>query len=193
MLGLSFDSTIAFSIGISRIASLEAETTGLTYGSLFLSIKGYSVFESMLFMVIDGIFYYLLGRYFDQVIPKEYGLSQPWYFLFTKQYWKGEMIQKKKKVEIHKDEDKWAWREMFTGRHVGDKYIEEVPAELKELGEQHRCVEIQHLVKVFNTPVGPKIAVDDLNVTMYEGQIFCLLGHNGRVRGHRVRDVLIVV
>ena len=54
MLGLSFDSTIAFSIGISRIASLEAETTGLTYGSLFLSIKGYSVFESMLFMVLDG-------------------------------------------------------------------------------------------------------------------------------------------
>ena len=45
MLGLSVDSTIAFSIGISRIASLEAETTGLTYGSLFISINGYSVFE----------------------------------------------------------------------------------------------------------------------------------------------------
>lgn len=106
MLSLSFDSTIAFSIGISRIASLEAETTGLTYGSLFISIKGYSVFESMLFMVIDGIIYYLLGRYFDQVIPKDYGLSQPWYFLFTKQYWKGEIIQRKKEMEFHRDSDR---------------------------------------------------------------------------------------
>lgn len=67
----------------------------------------------------------------------------------------------------------------MSARHVGRKYIEEEPKELKELAKEHRCVEIQHLVKVFNTPVGPKVAVDDLNVKMYEGQIFCLLGHNG--------------
>ena len=42
MVGLSFDSTLAFSMGIQRIASLEAETTGLQIGSLFMTIEGYS-------------------------------------------------------------------------------------------------------------------------------------------------------
>ena len=37
---------------------------------------------------------------------------------------------------------------------------------------------IQHLVKDYNTK-GQKPAVNDLNLTMYESQITCLLGHNG--------------
>ena len=64
-------------------------------------------------------------------------------------------------------------------RHVGQKYIEEVPKDLQALAKENKSLEIKNLVKVFDTPVGPKIAVNDLNVTMYEGQIFCLLGHNG--------------
>lgn len=51
---------------------------------------------------------------------------------------------------------------------------------MKALGDENKCIDIKNLVKVFDTPVGPKIAVNDLNVTMYEGQIFCLLGHNGK-------------
>ena len=105
MLALSFDSTIAFSIGIQRIASLEAETTGVQFGSLFMSIQGYSVMDSVLFMLVDSVIYYFLGRYFDQVIPKEFGLTQPWNFLFTKEYWKGEMVQDHhQKIERSPDE-----------------------------------------------------------------------------------------
>lgn len=105
--GLSFDTTIAFSLGIERIASLEAETTGLNWGSLFMSIEGYSVLESVIAMLIDGIVYYFLGRYFDQVIPKSYGLTQPWYFLFTKAFWKGEMVQKKVHVERSEEDQRY--------------------------------------------------------------------------------------
>lgn len=64
-------------------------------------------------------------------------------------------------------------------RRLDTRYIEEVPGDLKKLGDEDRSVEIKGLYKVFDTPVGPKVAVHDLNVTMYEGQIFCLLGHNG--------------
>ena len=68
---------------------------------------------------------------------------------------------------------------MMMTRHVDKRFIEEVPRELQKLEEEKRCVSIDGLYKVFNTPVGPKVAVNDLQVTMYEGQIFCLLGHNG--------------
>ena len=105
MLGLSLDATIAFSIGIQRIANLEAETTGVQFGSLFMSIQGYSVMDSIIFMLVDSVIYYFLGRYFDQVIPKEFGLTQPWNFLFTKEYWKGEMVQDRhQKIEKSPDE-----------------------------------------------------------------------------------------
>ena len=35
------------------------------------------------------------------------------------------------------------------------------------------------LYKQFDTPDGVKVAVNKLGMTMYEGEIFCLLGHNG--------------
>lgn len=42
-----------------------------------------------------------------------------------------------------------------------------------------RCVTIRGLRKEFDTPDGIKKAVDGVDLTMYEGQIFALLGHNG--------------
>ncbi len=42
-----------------------------------------------------------------------------------------------------------------------------------------RCMEVKGLKKEFDTPDGVKRAVDGLNLAMFEGQITCLLGHNG--------------
>jgi hypothetical protein len=35
------------------------------------------------------VLYVILALYFDKVIPSEYGRTLPWYFPFTKQFWKG--------------------------------------------------------------------------------------------------------
>jgi ATP-binding cassette subfamily A (ABC1) protein 3 len=40
------------------------------------------------------------------------------------------------------------------------------------------CVKVNMLSKVFETPDGPKVAVNKLDVMMYQGEIFVLLGHN---------------
>ena len=72
-----------------------------------MNIEGYSIIESIVFMIFDSILYYLLGRYFDQVIPKEYGLTQPWYFLFTKAYWRGEMVQTKHTPIDHSKDERY--------------------------------------------------------------------------------------
>ena len=44
------------------------------------------------------------------------------------------------------------------------------------LGSENRCVQVRGLRKSFQTPDGEKVAVNNLDLTMYEGQIFCLLG-----------------
>lgn len=58
--------------------------------------------------------------------------------------------------------------------------VEEEPGdELQQLGAESKCVHIAGLVKRFDTANGVKTAVDGLDLTMYEGQITALLGHNG--------------
>ena len=42
--------------------------------------------------------------------------------------------------------------------------------------DQNECIKLDGLGKVY--PSG-KRAVNNLNLTMYKDQIFCLLGHNG--------------
>jgi ABC-type glutathione transport system ATPase component len=59
------------------------------------------------------------------------------------------------------------------------KDIEPVSATLAQQIKDGKCVIIRNLCKSFNTNTGIKHAVDDLNLTMYSGQITALLGHNG--------------
>jgi ATP-binding cassette subfamily A (ABC1) protein 3 len=54
--------------------------------------------------------------------------------------------------------------------------VEEVDQNLKELEKNKQCVAIRKLNKTY--PNGKK-AVNDLSLTMYNSQIFALLGHNG--------------
>jgi ATP-binding cassette subfamily A (ABC1) protein 3 len=58
-------------------------------------------------------------------------------------------------------------------------FFEEADASAKAKEAAGRCVKLSALRKEFDTPDGVKVAVDSVDMTMYEGQIFVLLGHNG--------------
>jgi len=62
---------------------------------------------------------------------------------------------------------------------VDASFFEEPDNNLRAKEREGRCVSVQKLRKEFDTPDGTKVAVDDVDLTMYEGQIFVLLGHNG--------------
>lgn len=53
--------------------------------------------------------------------------------------------------------------------------FEPVPETLRKQEVTRECLKIKGLRKEFGT----KVAVDNSNITMYNGQIFALLGHNG--------------
>ena len=55
------------------------------------------------------------------------------------------------------------------------KNFENVTDNLKRQERTNDCLKIRGLVKTFGT----KRAVDNTNLTFYNGQIFALLGHNG--------------
>ena len=53
--------------------------------------------------------------------------------------------------------------------------FESVPETLRKQEVTRECLKIKGLRKEF----GSKVAVDNSHITMYNGQIFALLGHNG--------------
>ena len=59
------------------------------------------------------------------------------------------------------------------------EYIEEVSAVLKSQINNKTCVNIRNLYKQFETSDGIRVAVDQLSLQMFQGQITALLGHNG--------------
>ena len=67
----------------------------------------------------------------------------------------------------------------YLGGTDDASHIEMTPNALQALDAENRCLKLEGLSKVFSTPDGPRTAVNHLNFTMYESQIFVLLGHNG--------------
>jgi len=66
-----------------------------------------------------------------------------------------------------------------VGRSFDASFIEEPDTSMLALKAQNRCVSLQALRKEFPTPDGIKVAVERVDLELYEGQIFVLLGPNG--------------
>ena len=64
---------------------------GMTsFEHLYSNIFSYQLYIGicLLMMIIYSFLYLLLAMYIERVNPGEFGISQPWYFPFTKAYWK---------------------------------------------------------------------------------------------------------
>ena len=64
---------------------------------------------------------------------------------------------------------------MHPEKHKVEEEIESVEGKYKEMEKENDVIRLRHLVKNF----GEVQAVKDLNLTIYQDQIFVLLGHNG--------------
>jgi len=123
-------------------------------------------------LAIDTGLYFLLGWYFNKVFPNEFGVQlKPW-FLCTPRYWCGASGKASKPQQEGK-------QRLLEVTNDSGAILEEVSDDLKAKERTNQCLKVKGLFKRFDTPDGVKVAVNNLNLTMYEGEIFCLLGHNG--------------
>ena len=155
---------VAISIALSMICDLEVAQIGARWSDAgtVSGEYGYSMLSIVGTMVFSTFFWTVLGWYLDQVLPKEFGIVQPCWFIFDPSYW----IPAKFEPIDH----------MAEGSKPGNVPYEDAGSEVKARSKESGVsISIQGLTKKF----GHFTAVDDLNLTMYEGQIFCLLGHNG--------------
>ena len=161
--GSSLHPVTAISFGIQMIGSLEDKGVGITRNTLRTTDNpsGYTMADCFQSLLADIVIWGLFSGYLNRVVKGEYGQALPWNYCFTKQYWFGTA-----------DVDESAVEESDSHDNIPMEPVSDV---LKAQEEEGTCVAIRNLSKQFDT----KTAVDGLNLTMYNGQITALLGHNG--------------
>lgn len=153
----------AFAFGADILGDYEYAQVGLQKSNV--RDGAYSFSTTLGFLFLDTILYLVLGWYFEQVIPRQYGVAKKWYFIITPSFWKNAIRMRKNtstNAVFHANDEE-------PTINIEDGRVEYVSAEPK--------LQISSLVKIYNPKKPP--AINGLNLSMYESEITCLLGHNG--------------
>ena len=158
---LSFFPTSALNFGIKTLVEYEKSKEGLNYSNATEKIDNYRFSNSLLMLLLDFVLFTALSLYFDNILPSQNEVRKPPHYFLLRSYWKGSCQSTSK---------------MPMGIKVeGMSNIEEISESLFAQEGRGECLKIEELSRAF----GEHRAVDNLSLTMYEGQIFALLGHNG--------------
>lgn len=138
-------------------------------------------------LIVDLILYVALGLYLDKVLPRPHGQRQSCCFCLSPVYWgcrrkvrevedeeearRGSLMDKLAAGDASEFDD-----DNFESRHIQKGNYEPVSAETAKLELKNAFFQVKNLHKIYDN--GFK-AVAGLNLRMYAGQIFALLGHNG--------------
>ncbi|XP_052239441.1 ATP-binding cassette sub-family A member 2-like isoform X2 [Dreissena polymorpha] len=177
---VSLFSTTAFGLGGKYFAFYEESGVGVQWSNIHTSpVEGdqYNLLMVHMMMVFDAFLYALLAWYIEAVFPGSYGLPRPWYFPLTRTYWCGgshRVTEGDCCVGLLRPRGFSVMEEDQCGAMARDPDTSKFEPEPTHLP---RGVSIENLTKVYKT--GHKLAVKNLSLNLYEGQITSFLGHNG--------------
>nr|XP_022911475.1 ATP-binding cassette sub-family A member 3-like isoform X1 [Onthophagus taurus] len=153
---LGFNTAMAY--GFQLIIMFEGSGEGLHWTNLFSTVNpedNLSMAHVMAMLLFDATLYMIITLYVEALYPGEYGVPKAWYFPLTVVNWPWQKAEILDRITEERDESEIYERE---------------PTNLKP------GIIIRKLTKVY---ANKKVAVKDLTLTMFEGQITVLLGHNG--------------
>ena len=173
----SLSAPTAFGLGINYLSQQAQRGTGYYYSASINDspIPDLSVGTAAWFLFLDTILMLGLGWYFDKVVPQEFGVPEPYDFIVRRSFWFGQNHEDTKLAYGRTDSNET----QSADRSPPVPHIEPVDHLLRHQEESNDCVRLEGLRKVFAVEGGNKVAVNHLDLTLYTGQITCLLGHNG--------------
>ncbi|CAG8709936.1 14386_t:CDS:2, partial [Cetraspora pellucida] len=165
-------------LGIINTSSVSLITPPYKLSAL---VAGNEVFNALMFMVVEYFFIFIITIYLANVLPSEYGIAKPWYFIFTEPY---NMIRNRGKKDIKKGEN-MDIVELEKGKaEIDSNEIQFEDDDVKE--ERKRVLEnnydpdsplvMKRMRKIY--PNG-KLAVKEVTFAVDRNIIFGLLGPNG--------------
>ena len=155
---------------------------------------GFSLGLMYLMFVIDFLLFLFLGFYLHNVLPHDFGIRRPLYFIFTSEFWCGAKkknndsfeISKQLDVNINPDYKTYKSKESNSNVENENELIEnnlygnspnfQSEEIYKDRTKIDDVLKIRGIVKIFGDG---KKAVDGVNLNFYKDEIFALLGHNG--------------
>ena len=158
-------SPTAFSFGADILSSYEYAGVGVQVYNMNQGL--YSFSDSIKMMFADFILYGVLAWYLDQVVPLDIGTPKHPLFIFQLSYWFP--------VWSHRNDTDFEFSqpvEYDASSALDTSSVQFIP----EQDRSRTQVLISHLRKRY--PDG-KLAVKDVSLCFLEGEITCLLGHNG--------------
>lgn len=177
----SFFPFVVFGKGLSDLA--VATTNEYQKGIRWSNIDNndwWPLRKTYIFLAIDFFIYLAIALYLDNVLYSK----RPWYFLFTASYWRGSPSKKSPKSKNKKKSKKEPKGGYEVEELDDDVEAEEMMVLSGELPAS-KAVILDRLQMTYSTNrylccgnVRFR-AVKDVCVTMDDGQLFCLLGHNG--------------
>ncbi|XP_008193592.2 phospholipid-transporting ATPase ABCA1 isoform X1 [Tribolium castaneum] len=153
-IAMSFFSPMAMFFALVIVFQFEATGEGSQWSNMSEStlVGDLPLGTILLIMVLDTIIYMIITIYLEAVLPSEFGVAKPWYFLFTPNFWCT-------KPQEQREQPTQAKGDQF------EEFTENLPVGIR----------IKNLSKTF----GHNTVVKNLDLEMYEGHITVLLGHNG--------------
>ncbi|XP_025272049.3 phospholipid-transporting ATPase ABCA3-like isoform X9 [Canis lupus dingo] len=155
-------SNIAMALGTKFLVKAEMEKIGIKWSNIISppKMEDFDFIHVLGMFLFDAFLYGLVAWYIEAVFPGEYGIPKPWNFFLLRSHWFGETPERKKET-----------RQFYETNE--SKYFEAEPTNLVA------GIQIKHLYKEFQVQNTTKIALKDLSLNLYMGQITVLLGHNG--------------
>ncbi|ODM95225.1 ATP-binding cassette sub-family A member 3 [Orchesella cincta] len=148
-------------LALKVMSTLEGTATGIQWSNIGEPISdqdSLSLLHIIFMQLLSTVIYMFLTVYLENVLPSEFGVRQPFYYLILPSSYcqiKG------------------------TSNKVGDGDDDgnsNAAGFEEETSTAPVGVDIRNLRKKFGSN---KVAVDGVTVKMYDGEIFALLGHNG--------------
>lgn len=159
----SLSSTTAFSYGSLYLSTFEEKQTGIQWDNINQShIEGDKMNFSMacMMMLIDSVFYCIIGWYVKNTKKRKYGIPKPWNFPFTLKYWR---CNKSSTVKYHTSS-------MSSSAYASTEMLLEPPLNTNNVG-----ITLMNLSKNYKD----NTAVNNLCLDFFNGEITTLLGQNG--------------
>ncbi|GBN98849.1 ATP-binding cassette sub-family A member 3 [Araneus ventricosus] len=161
-LGICLFPQTALVTAIFLISSYEASGEGVHWSNIseFALLPEVNLLMVILTMLFSCFLYVFLLWYFDAVWPWQPGVPKPFYFFLTSSYWCGDRPKQQDEIELVQSEN-------------NVEFFEAEPSNIS------RGIVIKNLSKEFRSGLTSKLAVNNVSLNIYQGQITALLGHNG--------------
>ena len=77
---------VALQLGINSFSSFEKNFNKMD-GRIYYNYKNYNIVDMYISFCCSFIIYMFIGFYLQNILPHEYGIKKPYYFLCTKSFW----------------------------------------------------------------------------------------------------------